>query len=110
MKLPNGHRAIVDIAKLRDYCLNPEHPVGGDKARVFRSALGVTVSNAELLRERLLEAAKTSAAELVGGNDYGQLYRIDFEWEFESRDARIRSGWIVLDSDDAPRLTTCVLL
>ena len=26
MKLPNGERAVVDIVKLSDYCLNPDHP------------------------------------------------------------------------------------
>jgi hypothetical protein len=25
MFLPNGERAIVDIRKLRDYCLNPDN-------------------------------------------------------------------------------------
>jgi len=35
LKLPNGDRAIVPEAKLRDYCLNVEHSVGGEKARVF---------------------------------------------------------------------------
>lgn len=31
---------MVDIAKLRDYCLNPLHDEGKHKARVFASALG----------------------------------------------------------------------
>ena len=26
MLLPNGKRAIVDVRKLRDYCLNPDNP------------------------------------------------------------------------------------
>ena len=51
MKLPNADQAVVDIAKLRDYCLNPLHPVGKHKARVFRSALGFTIDDAERLRE-----------------------------------------------------------
>ena len=55
MKLPNGDRAIVDIAKLRDYCLNPEHPRGKHKARVFAAALGFTVDDAEKLRAALGE-------------------------------------------------------
>ena len=38
MKLPNAARAIVDEAKVRDYLLSPEHPVGRFKARVFRAA------------------------------------------------------------------------
>jgi hypothetical protein len=46
MKLPNGDAAIVDIAKLRDYCLSPDHPRGkldlelahGDLTAVIRSS------------------------------------------------------------------------
>jgi hypothetical protein len=51
MKLPNAERAVVDIAKLQDYSLNPAHDVGKHKARVFRSALGLTISDADWLRE-----------------------------------------------------------
>lgn len=35
MKLPNGEGAIVELAKLRDYCLSQSHPRGRHKARVF---------------------------------------------------------------------------
>ena len=38
MKLPNGSLAIVDIRKIRNYCLNLDHPSGKHKARVFASA------------------------------------------------------------------------
>ena len=51
MKLPNGHRAIVDIRKLRDYCLNPNSPNGRNKARVFAASLGLTPPDAEILRQ-----------------------------------------------------------
>ena len=57
MKLPNPDRAVVDIAKLRDYCLNPEHPRGRHKARLFAAKLGLTADHAETLREALLAAA-----------------------------------------------------
>jgi hypothetical protein len=40
MKLPNGERAVVDIRKLRDYCLSAKHRRGRHKARVFEAALG----------------------------------------------------------------------
>ncbi|MGO9453290.1 MAG: DUF6883 domain-containing protein [Candidatus Binataceae bacterium] len=39
----------MDVAKLRDYCLNPHHPRGRDKARVFASALRLTASHTEAL-------------------------------------------------------------
>ncbi len=54
MKLPNGERAAVDLEKLTDYCLNPDHPRGKHKARVFLGACGFAAENAELMREQLL--------------------------------------------------------
>jgi hypothetical protein len=41
MKLPNGDQAEISMQKLIGYCLNPEHPSGKHKARVFESALGI---------------------------------------------------------------------
>lgn len=41
VRLPNPERAIVDIAKLKDYCLDTEHEDGKHKARVFAAVLGV---------------------------------------------------------------------
>jgi len=60
--LPNGDRAVVDIAKLNDYCLNPHHEDGKHKARVFRSALGLGRKDAEWLRGKLLQAAAREPA------------------------------------------------
>jgi hypothetical protein len=55
MKLPNGARAIVEIRKLREYCLNPQHPRGRNKARVFAS-VGIREADAEELRTTLVAA------------------------------------------------------
>lgn len=38
MLLPNPHRAVVDAAKVRDYLLSPEHPIGRFKAAPFAAA------------------------------------------------------------------------
>jgi hypothetical protein len=77
MRLPNGERAVVDLAKLRDYCLNPAHPRGRHKARVFVSALGLTAEHAEELQAVLLTAAVTQDAETVDADEYGQRYQMD---------------------------------
>ena len=37
MKLPKAERVVVDITRLRDYCLSETHSVGKHKARVFNS-------------------------------------------------------------------------
>jgi hypothetical protein len=41
MKLPNGEQAEIAMEKLINYCLNPEHSSGKNKARVFKSRLGI---------------------------------------------------------------------
>jgi hypothetical protein len=54
MKLPGGEQAVVDIAKLRDYCLSERHARGRHKARVFASRLGLARQDADILAEALL--------------------------------------------------------
>ena len=109
MKLPNGDRAIVDIAKLTDYCLNPHHPRGRNKARVF-AAIGIGQSDAEKLRSALLAAA--AAAEATSGDEdlFGQRYTIDFDLTVNDRVVKIRSSWMLRTAEELPRLTTCYVL
>ena len=107
MLLPKGERAIVDLRKLRDYCLNSNSPRGRHKARVFAAALGITVADAPKLRATLLEMAQTGEAQRGELDLFGQRYTIDFEMETEVGKAMVRSGWIVLHDKAAPRLTTC---
>ena len=78
VKLPNGERAAVDLAKLRDYCLNPDHLRGRHKVRVFAAALRLTADDAEELRDALLHAAGTEDAIAAEQDQYGQRYVVDF--------------------------------
>jgi hypothetical protein len=110
MKLPGAERAVVDMAKVRGYCLNPNHPRGRHKARVFAAALGLTAAHADLLREALLTAALHHTATLGERDDYGQRYVLDFQMKGPTGEATVRSHWIVLAQDDFPRLTSCHVL
>lgn len=38
MRLPDASYAVVEDAKVRDYLLSPDHPIGRFKARVFAVA------------------------------------------------------------------------
>lgn len=109
MKVPNGERAVVDIEKVRGYCLNPHHPRGRHKARVFAS-VGIREGDAEELRTALLRAARSAEAQAGVFDAYGQRYIVDLELVRQSRIVRIRSTWIVLAGQDFPRLTTCYVL
>lgn len=110
MRIPNADRAVVDIAKIRDYCLNPDHPRGRHKARVFHSALGLTRDHTRDLRDLLIHAVRSLDAESTESDDYGRRYVIDFMARGPAGSAMVRSAWIVLHIEDFPRLTSCYVL
>ncbi len=107
MRLPNSHKAVVEIEKLRDYSLNPNHPVGQHKARVFKAALGITLKDAEWLRELALELALSDDAKRSAASVFGEKYVIDSVVEHEGKSALIRFCWIMELGTDFPRLTSC---
>lgn len=107
MTVPNAECAVVDIRKLRDYCLNSAHDEGKHKARLFAAALGMTRDDAEDLRDALLQAVKIHEAKLGRRDAYGQRYIVDFALERRGKRAMIRSGWIIEHGADMPRLTSC---
>lgn len=110
MKLPNGKNAFIDSGKLTGYALNPINERGKHKARVFASTLGITTKNADVLRDALLEAARTGTATRGRSTPFGQLYTVDFDLSTSKGEARIRSGWIIRDNENFPRLTTVFVL
>jgi hypothetical protein len=110
VKLPNGERAIVDIEKLRDYCLSLEHRRGCHKARVFKSSLGITQEHAEDFRKVLLEVAISNEATPEEHDEYGMRFVIDFMATGPSGQAMVRSSWIIRRGEDFPRLTSCYVL
>ena len=110
MFLPRGDRAFVPIEKLRDYCLNPNHPVCKHKARVFETALGFTAGDVTRLERLLLDAAHTQEAELGEQDEFGQRYIVDFTTIGVTELVTIRSSWIIRTGEDAPQLVTCFVL
>ncbi|MBW4647255.1 MAG: hypothetical protein KME06_00935 [Kastovskya adunca ATA6-11-RM4] len=106
MRLPNPEQAIIDEEKLSGYCLNPRHSDGQHKARVFQSALGIGIDDADELRTALIQAIQITDAVLDKCNPYGQKYRVDFLMVREDKQARVRSVWLVRDEEKFPRLVT----
>lgn len=110
VKLPGAEHAIVDIAKLRDYCLNLSHPRGRHKARVFAAALELGHSDAEFLREALLRGAREATATAGEADEYGERYIVDFELVRNDLRAIVRSAWIIRAGESVPRLTSCYVV
>ena len=107
MELPGGERAVIDIAKLRDYCLHDQHPRGRHKTRVFASALGLTVADVDVLQQALRNAARECEAQEADRDDYGQRYVLALEMTGPRGRATVRSSWIILHGEDFPRMTSC---
>ena len=103
MKIPNAEIALLDLAKLRTYSLNPHHSRGGNKARVFRAALGIDNSHAEWLRAQILQALPDAEANAAILDNYGTRYSADITITRQNRRAVIRTGWIIRHNEDFPR-------
>ena len=107
MLIPNSENAIVDIRKLRDYCLNKEHRTGKHKARLFLSILDISAENADELRTILLQVVQTREANLGRCDSFGKRYILDFTLEWQNKSAIIRSSWIIEVNSQVPKLTSC---
>lgn len=98
------------MRKLTDYCLSPAHPRGKHKARVFETALGITVEEAEDLQTMIEKGILTSPCVATQRDTYGQRYSVDISVERSGTKAVVRTSWIVKTSEEIPRLTSCYVL
>jgi hypothetical protein len=110
VRIPNADQAVVDVAKLREYCLNPAHPVGKHKARVFLAALGMTAEDAELLRLELLSGILAADATAEIADQFGRRFMATVRVTCRARAADVCSCWIVRTNEDFPRLVTRYVL
>lgn len=105
--LPNVEKATINLKKLTEYALNPNHPVGGNKAKVFESALGYNQSNADALMKQIYEKLPNSKAVLGKSDAYGQRYTVDISITgTNSKTVNVRTGWIIRTDSEIPELTT----
>jgi hypothetical protein len=104
--LPGAERAYVDPAKVRDYLLSPEHPVGRGKARFF-AALGFRRAEWPALQTALGQLARDGTVRLGDLTPFGQKYRVGGMLQGPSgRGAAVETVWIILTGEDFPRLVT----
>jgi hypothetical protein len=97
---------VVDPAKVRDYLLSPEHPVGRAKARVV-AALGFTRARWPELQAALRAAAAAGEAAAGAATPFGQKYSVRATIRGPGgREGRVVTAWIVLAGEDFPRFVT----
>lgn len=105
--LPNLENAKIDPKKLTDYALNLDHPVGGNKAKVFESTLGYNKSNADELMNQVYEKLSSSESVLGKVDQYGQRYTVDMQITgTNANTTTVRTGWILKPDSTIPEMTT----
>lgn len=105
MRVPGAERALIEPAKLRDYLLSTEHPVGRFKARFF-AALGFVAHDSEVLERALREQHLTQDAEPGAVDAAGQRFVIRAILRGPSGEAPVVSIWFVRVGETFPRFVT----
>ena len=105
MKIPGAERAVVDEAKIRDYLLSKQHPVGSAKARFF-AQLGFEREDWTVLRDELHGFAIRDA-QLGETTRFGQKYVVTGTIQAPTgATVPLTAVWIVLNGEDFPRFVT----
>ncbi|MEL4895978.1 DUF6883 domain-containing protein [Crocosphaera sp. Alani8] len=106
MSLPNGHQADLGD-KIENYCLNPNHQKGKNKATIFQSKLGINLNNADILKKAIKQAAINESVFIRKINEYGTHYNMKFLLKTDAGKSLILVAWIILINENFPRLTNC---
>ena len=104
--LPEAAAAFVESAKLTEYLLNPEHPVGGDKAS-FLTRFGFRREAWPVLEAALLAHAR--AGLVVGERQtvYGRHYTVEGPLPTpDGRNPVVRTAWVIAWGEQRPRFVT----
>lgn len=106
MLLPNADDAVIDPAKLRDYLLSTEHPLGRFKARFF-AALGFSADRWEELESAFRTQHLTQEAEPMAIVSGGQKFRIRaILIGPNAESAAVVSIWFTQTGEAVPRFVT----
>lgn len=110
-RLPHYDRAIVQREKLYDYVLNPDHPLGKHKARVFKSLLAIERGNAEVLADVIKGSLFRAAAIQGASNQYGESWKTYHDiLGVNGKSAIVTVSWIFATTEpEVPRFVTCFI-
>ena len=106
MKVPGAELAVVDPAKVRDYLLSSEHPVGRFKANFFGS-IGYSRDDWQFLSASLLAIVASEDGAPGDKSAFGDKYEVRGTLVGPTgRSATVVTVWIVLTGESAPRFVT----
>lgn len=100
----------IDSRKLRDYCLNPNHPVGKHKARVFFSELGLRRQDAGALKRAIIQEIRHGDIHDEREDKYGKRFSAEIKLNMKNREALVKTIWILRTDEKIPSLVTCYVI
>ena len=109
LRLPNFENAYIDLVKLTEYCLNELHPIGKQKALVFKSALGINSSDATLLNQEILKELINCECQEREEDAFGRRFSVTMNIRIFTKTAKVITSWIIKTGEDFPRLTSCYI-
>ena len=105
--VPLADEAIIPREKLTGYALNPNHPIGGNKARVFQSALGYNVGNYKGLMDQVYKNLGTQQAVYRGTSQYGYNFEVKMNIKGPNGATKnVVTGWMISKTTGKLQLTT----
>jgi hypothetical protein len=105
----NAEAAAIPEAKLRGYALDPEHPEGQHKARVFASALGIGPNDYGYLEAQLLQGLRSAPVrKVVDSPPWPPTVRVSIPVTGLNGQTRmVKTGWKY--ENGRPQLTTAMV-
>ena len=109
--LPQHEKAVIPIEKLRDYALDPSHPTGKNKARVFRASLGIERDHADVLSTVLRSTLSRSPAVQGRRSQHGVHWTTFHEIVgLSGQPVVVTVAWIYrIEQSDVPILVSCYI-
>jgi hypothetical protein len=105
-RVPRADEAVVPEDKLARYALDPEHPRGRHKARVFSAALGIGRGDWRYLRDQLIDSVTDAPVLGTRITPFGVLYEtLALVDGLNGTTAPVAAIWIV-EEDHPPRLVS----
>jgi SPP1 gp7 family putative phage head morphogenesis protein len=100
---------VIPDRKLTEYVLNPDSPRGGHKAIVFESALGYNKSNADKLKQAILDAIDDAEKEFSRATKYGKEFKASMNIKgVNGKTVNVKTTWIIRPNEK-PQLITAMV-
>jgi hypothetical protein len=103
---PDFEHPSFDDRKLTEYALNPDHPVGKNKARVIQSATGLGREDAPTVKQQILDQVKDGEPVPGKVDQHGSRYNKDVTLTGPNGTIVVRTAWIVDAGTGETRLVT----